>query len=357
MRDFTPKFYLAALTLLLGLILMSTYLFRAIYTHQQELINVEENRYHSYLLTTQLRRSSDELTRLVRTYAVTGNPIYEKQFWDVLAIRNGDSPLPVHYDRVYWDFLAVENGTPPYALGAPVSLQSLMKSAGFTEDEFLLLKQSQKNSDNLVNLEMIAMNAMKGKYLADNGEFSISGTPDQEMAIELLHSDKYHNAKISIMEPINQFYEESDQRTKKHVVHTANELEFALNLQIFVFTLTVSFIFLLMLAAKIYHKRMVQTLNQRVDERTKELTKSNREIQKALDEVHALRGIIPICARCKKIRNDKGYWSQVDTYIEAHSEAKFSHGLCQQCSDELYGELDWYQKKEKKKKQAAKPKI
>lgn len=324
MKDFSPKFYLAALTLLLGLVLISGYLFRSLYINQQELITVQENRYNSYLLTTQLRRSSDELTRLVRTYAATGNPMFEKQFWEVLAIRNGESPLPLHYDRVYWDFLAVENSTPPYSSGEPVSLNSLMTNAGFTEDEFLLLKKSHKNSDNLVNLEKIAFHAMKGQYLDANGEFSISGTPDQRMAIDILHGTKYHNAKISIMAPINQFYESLDKRTQKQVNQTANQLEYTLTIQTFIFALIVSAIFLLMLTAKRYHKNMVEILNQKVAERTTKL-------QKALDEIKTLRGIIPICSYCHSIRDDEGAWDQIESYISRHSEAQFSHGVCPKC--------------------------
>lgn len=60
------------------------------------------------------------------------------------------------------------------------------------------------------------------------------------------------------------------------------------------------------------------------------------KLSRALAEVKQLRGIIPICARCKKVRNDSGYWQQVEQYIGEHTEAEFSHGLCPQCMDELY---------------------
>jgi hypothetical protein len=63
------------------------------------------------------------------------------------------------------------------------------------------------------------------------------------------------------------------------------------------------------------------------------------ELQKALDEVKTLRGFIPICASCKKVRDDKGYWQQVEDYISAHSEAVFSHGICQECERKLYPDL------------------
>ena len=66
------------------------------------------------------------------------------------------------------------------------------------------------------------------------------------------------------------------------------------------------------------------------------------KLKNALEDVKALSGLLPICSRCKKIRDDKGYWNTLEAYIEAHSDASFSHSMCIDCSDELYGEEDWY---------------
>ncbi|MGC4096263.1 MAG: response regulator [Nitrospira sp.] len=71
-------------------------------------------------------------------------------------------------------------------------------------------------------------------------------------------------------------------------------------------------------------------------EREAELSRKNEELQRALREVKVLRGLIPICASCKKIRNDGGFWQQLEEYIGEHSEAEFSHGLCQPCLKKLY---------------------
>jgi len=57
-----------------------------------------------------------------------------------------------------------------------------------------------------------------------------------------------------------------------------------------------------------------------------------RELQAALSQVRTLRGLIPICAWCKKIRNDQGYWEQLELYIKGHSEADFTHGMCPDCA-------------------------
>jgi AmiR/NasT family two-component response regulator len=70
------------------------------------------------------------------------------------------------------------------------------------------------------------------------------------------------------------------------------------------------------------------------------LRKKNAELQAALDQVKALSGLLPICAGCKKIRDDKGYWNQVETYVEKHSEARFTHGLCPDCIRRVYPEFD-----------------
>ena len=66
------------------------------------------------------------------------------------------------------------------------------------------------------------------------------------------------------------------------------------------------------------------------------------ELRKALENIKTLSGLIPICSSCKKIRDDKGYWNNLESYIERHSDASFSHGLCQECSDRLYGDQAWY---------------
>lgn len=81
----------------------------------------------------------------------------------------------------------------------------------------------------------------------------------------------------------------------------------------------------------------------------KEREKIIKELQNALEEVKTLQGFIPICASCKKIRDDKGYWSQLENYIETHYDAAFSHSMCPECSDKLYGDEEWYIKMKKKK--------
>jgi PAS domain S-box-containing protein len=75
------------------------------------------------------------------------------------------------------------------------------------------------------------------------------------------------------------------------------------------------------------------TEHKRVEAEREKLIK---ELQEALAKVKTLSGFLPICMSCKKIRDDKGYWEQVEIYIRDHSEAQFSHGLCPECFKKLY---------------------
>ena len=86
------------------------------------------------------------------------------------------------------------------------------------------------------------------------------------------------------------------------------------------------------------------TLAQQEIERRKKLEKEREklieELQQALSEIKTLRGFLPICANCKKIRDDEGYWQQIEEYIQARSDARFSHSICPECTKKLYPELN-----------------
>jgi YesN/AraC family two-component response regulator len=79
-------------------------------------------------------------------------------------------------------------------------------------------------------------------------------------------------------------------------------------------------------------RRLVETQNA--------LAEKIGELRRVLAEIKTLRGIVPICAGCKKIRDDNGFWQQVEVYVRDHSEAEFSHGLCPDCIKRLYPEFN-----------------
>ncbi|WP_339134846.1 MAG: hypothetical protein WGN25_16425 [Candidatus Electrothrix sp. GW3-4] len=80
-------------------------------------------------------------------------------------------------------------------------------------------------------------------------------------------------------------------------------------------------------------------LSQYKDELEELVEQRTQKLQEAMSQVKILSGFLPICASCKKIRDDKGYWSQIESYIREHSEAEFSHGICPDCAAKLYREL------------------
>jgi methyl-accepting chemotaxis protein len=183
------------------------------YSEQQEAVTAaQKSRYESYLLADELRQSSDDLTRLARTYVVTGDPAYEAQYLEVVAIRGGEKPRPVQYSRIYWDFVAAGQSTPRPADKA-ISLLDLMREAGFTQQELAKLDDAKNKSDGLINLEVQAMNAVKGLFADPQGNYTVKGEPNLELARNLLHSAQYHTFKAEIMKPIDDFFVLLDERT------------------------------------------------------------------------------------------------------------------------------------------------
>ena len=79
-------------------------------------------------------------------------------------------------------------------------------------------------------------------------------------------------------------------------------------------------------------------LEEKNIQKTEELEETVKKLQQAISTVKKLHGLLPICARCKKIRDDAGYWQELEVYIHEHTEAEFSHGICPECAKELYGD-------------------
>lgn len=176
----------------LGPILILTGLAVYSYVSQRAIQAAYANRYDSHQLANELRKSSDELTRLARTYVVTGDPAYEQEFWHVLDVRNGKAA------RVD---------------GRTVPLRTLMAEQGFTAAEFAKLKEAEDNSNALVTTETIAMHAMKGEFDDGKGGYTKRGPPDQELARRIMHDAAYHADKATIMKPIGDFETLLDRRT------------------------------------------------------------------------------------------------------------------------------------------------
>ena len=166
-------------------------------------------RYQSILLADELRQSSDDLTRMVRTFVATGDPAYKQYFQDILDIRDGKQPRPADYQNMYWDTVVANRERPRTGNEVTISLLDLMRQAGFTEQEFERLAQAKAHSDALTRTEFEAMALMD-----DN---SPRAGAAREQAIAMVHDRRYHQAKAQIMQPIAEFYGLVDARTRLEV--------------------------------------------------------------------------------------------------------------------------------------------
>lgn len=157
-------------------------------------------RYRSYTLSDGLRQTSDDLTRMVRLYAATGDPQYRQYFDEILAIRNGEAPRPQRYFEVpYWD-IVLATGRHPGAYGDAVPIRTLIGERDFTGDELDLLTQAEDASNELVVLENQAMEVIAAEVASGDGEYSLDGPAGD--ALQLLHGAQYHEAKARIMQPL-----------------------------------------------------------------------------------------------------------------------------------------------------------
>ncbi|MYN01664.1 HAMP domain-containing protein, partial [Pseudoduganella sp. DS3] len=210
------RIFIAFFAITVVLAAMTTLALLRVDSKAAEANRAADSRYQSYLLADELRQSSDDLTRLARVYVVSGEAAYEQQYMDILAIRNGQKPRPKNYERIYWDFVAAGAPVSPSS-GQTVALSELMKRAGFTEQEFAKLKEAEANSNELVRTEVIAMNAVKGKFDDGKGGFTREAEPDLELARRIMHDKAYHQNKAKIMQPVNEFLALLDERTGAEV--------------------------------------------------------------------------------------------------------------------------------------------
>ncbi|MGR2739862.1 methyl-accepting chemotaxis protein [Billgrantia sp. Q4P2] len=179
---------------------------------EKTLETATESRYQSFLLATELRQSSDALTRLARTFVITGDPKWTQQYQEVIDIRAGSQPRPQHYERIHWDFLAADQPS-PHPMGEPAGLLDLMRQAGFSEQELEQLAEAQRRSNDLVELETEAMALAERAHRATGGASARAVEANLQRARRMMYGEDYHRYKANIMEPIDEFYALLDART------------------------------------------------------------------------------------------------------------------------------------------------
>ncbi|MFZ6687823.1 bifunctional diguanylate cyclase/phosphodiesterase [Undibacterium sp. SXout11W] len=173
--------------------------------------HAKDLRFESYILSAELRQSSNDLTRMARSYIATGDSRFLRYYQEILDIRDGKRPRPATNRVNYWEILSekeqLEMSTPVtrFQGGKTISMLDLMRQASFSEAEFAKVAEAKKESDALTATERKAMHL-----------FEMAGDKDQvsrEEARKLLYDESYQHAKASIMHSIDDAYHFMDMRT------------------------------------------------------------------------------------------------------------------------------------------------
>ncbi|MBN1830393.1 MAG: transporter substrate-binding domain-containing protein, partial [Deltaproteobacteria bacterium] len=221
---------------------------------ESDIAHIEARKDESLNLALELKQSTDDLTRFARTFAVTGNPRYENYFIIALAIRDGKRAHPRSYSRSYWDHVAAGVITLD-ASGETYSIEEKMLELGISADEQNKLAEAEKESDDLINIANVAMNAARGLYKDSDGFFTIEGKPDLEMARNLLHGDTYNKAKSKIMKPIDEFFTLLEWRTTNelNLVHQRYQAIISIITVLTLITIGFAIYFFFLLKRRIIH--------------------------------------------------------------------------------------------------------
>ncbi len=184
--------------------------FAAYVLSEKQVDRANEQRFRTVQVGEELRQSSDDLTRMVRTFVVTGDPVFRQRYLDILAIRDGRMPRPAPIGSIYWDLLDLASG-PPLAAELPAKpLLDMIREQGVSPEELTHLIQAKQRSDELAKIELHAIGMVEG--LHDDA------LERRQRASLMLHDSSYLQAKAEIMGHIQAYYHLIDQRTLQQVV-------------------------------------------------------------------------------------------------------------------------------------------
>jgi two-component system sensor histidine kinase/response regulator len=234
-----------------GLLTILTLVFALYAMLEKDVDRANDMRYQSTLLADELRQSSDDLTRMARTYVITSNASYKKHYQDILDIRDGRKPRPAGYQRIYWDLVLGEGLQPSQENAQSIALLKLMQDAGFTDEEFKKLALAKANSDQLSSTEFEAFQLME--------ETGPAAQASHEKARAMMHDERYHAAKAAIMKPINEFYGLMERRTNDAVQEAQTK---ATMLRIVVILLGAGLVLLLLRTNKVLNRTLGGSLDE-----------------------------------------------------------------------------------------------
>jgi len=190
---------------------------------QDEVVDAEDHRFRSSLLAMELFQSSEDLTRLARSYVSSRDPVFEERYLLTLDLRNGKPGGAVTNTLNYWRLSRSGQGNSGTNDGA-ASLEDMLRREGFAQRELDLFREAQRLSEESVRMEREAFAAMKGLFDDGRGNLTVRRDPDSNYAADLLSSANYLEVKGRISDGIHRFMEAMDARTRTELNRKRDEL-------------------------------------------------------------------------------------------------------------------------------------
>lgn len=224
-------------------------------------VQAQDHRQKSIALSNELHQEAEQLVRLVRAYAITGENRYLFYYYDILAIRQGDKAAPDTLNPItYWDDVIagkIQHKLP--AEGIKSSLENRMNQWGFGKEEFNALKHVLAATDEMNKIEQIAFAATQGLYDPIKLEFVSEGEPHLDYASKLVHSTDYNLRKATLSHAVDELISITDARTRAEVLKATAGLQ---NLIIFSLISMAATLILVIAAFSTVRRRVLQPIEQ-----------------------------------------------------------------------------------------------
>ncbi|SHI41921.1 HAMP domain-containing protein [Rubritalea squalenifaciens DSM 18772] len=204
------------ITILLGLVVTMKSLSNAI----ENVATTEHERYESRILAHRLQQSSENLTRMARSYIATGDAVYKQRFHQILAIRSGTLHEPMQYSKASWgwEMPGTYHTTMP---GTPVSIEDRVKKANCTEQEITILRECKQLSDLLAEIEISAMDAID--LGIKDPDYTVDGKTPKEWAEQQVYGESYRSFKEAILTQVDHFIQSIEYRTANDVAKARSQ--------------------------------------------------------------------------------------------------------------------------------------
>lgn len=227
----------------------------------ESVVSSQEYRQKALELTSGFRDETEQLTRLLRAYTTTGETRYLILYYDIVAIRQGDIPLPANYNPIsYWDeVIAGRIRRDGQDEGVKQSLIERMRSLGFGREEFAALENVIAATEALNKIEKTAFAATQGLYDPDLGVFVSDGKPHLDFASKLVNGDQYNQLKAGLSVAVQGLVAATDRRTHKEMLKATKWLEELISISIVSMAGT---FFLMLMASQVMRRQVLKPISR-----------------------------------------------------------------------------------------------